>query len=102
MEVLTLAIREGPDVPDATSLAEFACPDLTTFCRLDELGLDVTGHMLRHHFATSLLEAGVDSRIVQTLMRHRSLATTARYMKVFEVQQREALDKLPAVWDGPL
>jgi len=38
MEVLTLAIREGPDVPDvpdATSLAEFACPDLTTFCRLD-------------------------------------------------------------------
>jgi len=65
-------------------------------------GLDVTGHMLRHHFATSLLEAGVDSRIVQTLMRHRSLATTARYMKVFEVQQREALDKLPAVWEGPL
>ena len=46
MEVLTLAIREGPDVPDATSLAEFACPDLTTFCRLDELGLDVTGQRL--------------------------------------------------------
>ena len=65
-------------------------------------GLAVTGHMLRHYFATSLLEAGVDSRIVQTLMRHRSLATTARYMKVFEAQQRDALAKLPAVWDGPL
>ena len=46
MEVLTLAIREGPDVPDATSLAEFACPDMTTFCRLDELGLDVIGQRL--------------------------------------------------------
>jgi transposase len=29
-------------VPDAT----FACPDLTTFCRLDELGLDVVGQRL--------------------------------------------------------
>ncbi len=31
------------DVPEAT----FACPDLTTFCRLDELGLEVTGQRLR-------------------------------------------------------
>jgi hypothetical protein len=29
-------------VPDAT----FACPDLTTFCRLDELGLEVTGQRI--------------------------------------------------------
>ena len=29
-------------MPDAT----FACPDLTTFCRLDELGLEVTGQRL--------------------------------------------------------
>jgi transposase len=33
---------EDLDVPDAT----FACPDLTTFCRLDELGLEVTGQRL--------------------------------------------------------
>jgi hypothetical protein len=30
-------------VPDATPGAGFACPDLTVFCRLDELGLEVTG-----------------------------------------------------------
>ena len=29
-------------MPDAT----FACPDLTTFCRLDELGLEVLGQRL--------------------------------------------------------
>ncbi|ORB82160.1 ISL3 family transposase, partial [Mycobacterium persicum] len=29
-------------MPDAT----FACPDLTTFCRLDELGMEVTGQRL--------------------------------------------------------
>ena len=31
---------------DATPAAGFACPDLTSFCRLDELGLEVTGQLL--------------------------------------------------------
>ena len=33
-------------VPDATAVAPFACPDLTMFCRLDELDLIVTGQRL--------------------------------------------------------
>ncbi len=33
-------------MPDATADAGFACPDLTTFCRLDELGLVVVGQRL--------------------------------------------------------
>jgi transposase len=33
-------------VPDATPAAGFSCPALTTFCRLDELGLEVTGQRL--------------------------------------------------------
>ena len=33
-------------MPDATSRGGFDCPDLTTFCRLDELGLEVTGQRL--------------------------------------------------------
>jgi transposase len=33
-------------VPDASSDVGFACPDLTVFCRLDELGLEVTGQRL--------------------------------------------------------
>ena len=37
---------EDLDVPDATSGAGFACPDLTVFCRLDELGLEVVGQQL--------------------------------------------------------
>lgn len=32
---------------DATGGAGFACADLTTFCRLDELGLEVTGQRLQ-------------------------------------------------------
>ena len=69
---------------------------------LRRAGIDATAHQLRHFFATSLLEAGIDSRIVQTLMRHASLATTGRYLGVTLTQQRAALDSLTIVASSTL
>lgn len=67
---------DGPMVPQTLSIAcRVACEFLSIEKR-------VTVHSLRHSFATHLLEAGTDIRIIQALLGHCSLLTTTRYTQV--------------------
>ena len=58
----------------------------------------VTPHSLRHAFAVHMLEAGNEIRTIQLLLGHRSLATTARYLRIATSKVCSAsspLDQLP-------
>ena len=68
-----------PGQPINRSSVELACQKAR---RLSRMRKPITPHSLRHAFAVHLLEAGTDVRTIQLLLGHRSLATTARYLRI--------------------
>ncbi len=70
---------ERPDAPIGRGAVEQACHRAR---RRAGLTKPLTPHVLRHCVAVPLLEAGTDVRTIQLLLGHRSLDTTARYLRI--------------------
>jgi site-specific recombinase XerD len=93
-----------PGQPINRSSVELACQKAR---RLSHIRKPITPHSLRHGFAVHLLESGTDVRTIQLLLGHRSLATTARYLRIATSKvcsTSSPLDLLPhpiAVESGP-
>ena len=68
-----------PDTAINVTVLHAACRSAHAAAGLDKM---VSVHTLRHSFATHLLEQRTDIRIIQALLGHNNLSTTARHTRV--------------------
>jgi integrase/recombinase XerD len=69
----------NPNQHISKDAVEHGCQKAQRLCHIPK---PITPHSLRHAFAVHLLEQGTDVRTIQLLLGHRSLATTARYLRI--------------------
>ncbi len=78
--------RLATHLPDATARAAFI--QARNACGFDT---DFRPHSLRHSYATHLLEAGVNLRLIQQYLGHNSLETTMVYLNLTTFSQEQAV-----------
>ena len=91
--------RKGQFLPNATKPLSGRGIQIAFKAALQESGIQkpATVHTLRHSYATHLLEAGVNLRLIQLYLGHRSMQSTAHYTHLTrqaEIQVESAINAL--------
>ena len=93
-----IARPQGWLFPGQNPVNPMTTRQLTRAChaaaQMAELTKRVTPHTLRHSFATHLLEQNIDVRVIQVLLGHAKLETTALYTRVATNTIREVMSPL--------
>ena len=82
------------DVPITDKIPWYACQEAAQRAGLDK---HVTPHMLRHSYATHLLEAGADLRTIQILLGHAKLEHTVVYLHLSQRHLRTVTNPLESL-----
>jgi integrase/recombinase XerD len=91
-------LRQGAS-PDAPMSRDSVQAGMRKLVKQLDFRKRISIHTLRHSYATHLLEAGVNLRLIQQYLGHRSLQTTMIYLHLTSLgqeQARAAIDKLMA------
>jgi integrase/recombinase XerD len=91
---------KGPKKQTGTRLTVRAIENLVKkYALLAGCPITTTPHVIRHSFATDLLNKGVDIRIVQEFLGHRNIATTQIYTHITKPQLKEIHRKFHGIKD---
>lgn len=78
---------------------QYARVSIAAWVRSAGINKHITFHCARHTFAVMMLDLGVDLYTVSKLLGHRSIETTQIYAKILDKNKKEAVERIPNIFN---